>query len=306
MNIGLMISTHQTDSLADAVDQIGRVADAGLHTAWLSQVYGLDALTVIAVAAAQVPGIEMGTAVVPTYPRHPIALAGQALTTQAATGGRLVLGVGPSHQMAMEGMMGIPYERPARHTREYVTVLRALATEGTVDLDGETIQAHTAMGPRPVTDAPPLPILISALAPAMVKVAGEVADGTITWMAGPATLGKRIVPSLTEAAEAAGRPAPRVVAGLPIAITTDPAGVREKTARQLAVYGMLPAYRRLLDEEGLDGPEDLAIVGDADTVSAALNELADVGVTDLIAAPAGSAADRAATLEFLGSFARRS
>jgi F420-dependent oxidoreductase-like protein len=304
MHIGVMISTHQADSLGDVVEQIRQVAAAGLHTAWLSQVYGLDALTVIAVAGVQVPGIEMGTAVVPTYPRHPIALAGQALTAQAATGGRLVLGVGPSHQVAMEGMMGIPYERPARHTREYVTVLRALAEEGTVDFDGETLQAHTNMGPRRIADAPPLPILISALAPAMLKVAGEVADGTITWMAGPATLGKRIVPAITEAADAAGRPSPRIVAGLPVAVTSDPAAVREKAARQLAVYGMLPAYRRLLDEEGLDGPADIAILGDADTVATEIAALADLGVTDLIVAPAGSADERAATLEFLGGLAR--
>ena len=305
MNIGVMVPTQDIRSLAEAVDQIGRAADAGLHTAWLSQVYGLDALTVIAVAGAQVPGIEMGTAVVPTYPRHPIALAGQALTVQAATGGRLVLGVGPSHQVAMEGMMGIPYQRPAQHTREYVTVLRALATEGTVDLDGETMQAHPAMGPRPVTDAPPLPILISALAPAMVQVAGEVADGTITWMAGPVTLGKRIVPAINAAADGAGRPAPRIVAGLPVSVTADPDGVREKIARQLAVYGTLPAYRRLLDEEGLDGPGDLAVIGDTDTVAAGLNAMAEVGVTDLIVAPAGAGADRAATVDFLADFVRR-
>lgn len=304
MNVGVMVPTQDTRSLADAVAKIRKAAGAGLHTVWLSQVYGLDALTVIAVAGAEVPGIEMGTAVVPTYPRHPIALAGQALTTQAAIGGRLVLGVGPSHQIAIEGMMGIPYERPARHTREYVTVLRALAVEGTVDFKGETLEAHTTMGPRPITDASPLPILISALAPAMVKAAGEIADGTITWMTGPVTLGKRIVPAINAAAEAVGRPAPRVVAGLPVCVTANAAAAKEEAGRRLAVYGMLPAYRRVLDEEGLEGPGDLAVVGGASEVAAQLAALADVGVTDLIAAPFGSADDQAATLETLSDMAR--
>lgn len=304
MRIGLIVNPMGGGGLAGAIDQIRRAAAAGLHAAWIPQIFGLDALSVLAVAGREVPDIELGTAVVPTYPRHPIALAGQALTTQAAIGGRLVLGVGPSHQLMIEGMHGLPYVRPARHTREYLTVLRALVVEGSVSFNGEMIQANTMPGSARVADAEPFPILISALGPAMLRLAGELADGTITWLAGPATLAARIVPSLVAAAGATGRPSPRVVAGLPVCLTADPAAVREKAVRQFGLYGTLPAYARLIEEEGVSGPADLAIVGDAAAVTAGVRALAAAGATDFSGALIGPPADQAATLALLGELAR--
>ncbi len=303
MDLGVMVNVADHAGLGGVVDQVRSVADAGIRSAWLPQVFGIDALTAVAVAGREVPGITLGTAVVPTWPRHPMVLAGQALTTQAATGGRLVLGVGLSHQLVIEGMMGIPFQRPAHHMREYLTVLRALVHEGTVDFTGDTLRATTMVGPFRVPDAEPFPILVAALGPALLRLAGELSEGTLTWMAGRSVVEGRIVPSITEAAAAAGRPAPQVVVGLPVAVTADVDAARERAARQYATYGNLPSYRRLLDEEKVDGPADVAIAGDEETVTARIRGFFDAGATGFIAAPFGSAPERQATLRFLGQLA---
>ena len=275
-------------SFSEALDAMEAVAAAGLDTVWVPQNYGIESLTLIAAAGSRVPDIELGTAVVPTFSRHPLTLASQALTAQAACGGRLTLGIGPSHQRATEGFMGIPYHRPARHTREYLTVLQAFLDTGGVEFSGELITANTLNGPHPVADAAPIPVLVSALAPAMLRLTGELADGTITWMATAGVLGDRIVPSINAAAGAAGRPDPRVIAGLPVCITSDPGGARQRAADLFGIYSTRPAYRRLLDEAGVKGPEDVALVGDEEEVARSLAALADAGVTDLMAAPFGT------------------
>jgi 5,10-methylenetetrahydromethanopterin reductase len=302
MRIGVMISnTLGPCRFSEAVEAMEAVAVAGLDTVWVPQNYGIESLTLIAAAGPRVPDIELGTAIVPTYSRHPMTMASQALTAQAACGGRLTLGIGPSHQLATEGFMGIPYHRPARHTREYLTVLRALFEAGGVEFSGELIKANTLIGPHPVADAAPIPVLVSALAPAMVRLAGELADGTVTWMATAGVLGDRIIPSINDAATAAGRPDPRVVAGLPVCITTDPDGARQRAAELFGIYGTLPAYRRLLDEAGLKGPEDVALVGDEEAVARSLAALEDAGVTDLLAGPFGTGTETAETLARLST-----
>ena len=254
MRIGAMVSNVLAPCrFSEAVDAMEALAAAGVDTVWVPQNYGIESLTLIAAAAPKVPGVELGTAIVPTYSRHPLTMASQALTAQVACGGRLTLGIGPSHQLATEGMMGIPYHRPAHHTREYLTVLRALFETGGVDFSGDLIYANTVIGPHPVGDADRIPILVAALAPIMLRLAGELSEGTITWMANAEVLGDRIVPSINAAASAAGRPAPRVVAGLPVCITTDVEGARWRAAEAFGIYGMLPAYRRLLDEAKVKG-----------------------------------------------------
>ena len=286
---------------SEAVDAMEAVAAAGLDTAWVPQNYGIESLTLIAAAGPLVPDIELGTAVVPTFSRHPLTMASQALTAQAACGGRLTLGIGPSHQLATEGFMGIPYDRPARHTREYLTVLRALFETGGVEFSGEVMKANTLIGPHPVADAAPIPVLVSALAPAMLRLTGELADGTVTWMATAGVLGDRIVPSINAAATAAGRPDPRVVAGLPVCLTTDPDGARQLAAELFGIYGTLPAYRRLLDEAGAKGPEDVVLVGDEEVVARAVAALEGAGVTDLLAAPFGTETEQTQTLAHLNT-----
>ena len=302
MRIGVLISKVLGPCrFSEAVEAVEAVADADLDTAWVPQNYGVESLTLIAAAAPQVPGIELGTAIVPTYSRHPLTLASQALTAQAACGGRLTLGIGPSHQLATEGFMNIPYHRPARQTREYIAVLRALFETGGVEFSGELLYANTLIGPHPVTDAAPIPILVAALAPAMVRLAGEEAEGTVTWLATAGVLGDRIVPSINAAAASVGRPQPRVVAGLPVCITTDHDGARQRAAETFGIYGTLPAYRRLLDEAGVKGPEDIVLIGDEDEVAQSLAALADAGATDMMAAPFGTETELTQTLAHLGS-----
>jgi 5,10-methylenetetrahydromethanopterin reductase len=303
MDIGVMVGGS---GLGGVVAAVREAAEAGVGRAWVPQVFGVEALTAIAVAGREIPGIELGTAVVPTYPRHPLVLAGQALTTSAALGGaRLHLGIGLSHQLVIEGMLGMKFERPALHMREYLSALRPALDGQPVDVKGETLQAATLMGPLTVDDAArPVPILVAALGPALLRVAGELADGTLTWMAAPPVIGSRIAPSITAAAEAAGRPRPRVGVGLPVAVTSDVDATLERAAAQFAIYGTLPSYRRLLDEAGLDGPAGVVIAGDEDEVAPGIRPLADVGATDVHASPVGSRAVRQETLRVLGALAR--
>src|SRR5437763_3181459 len=206
MRYGVMVSDGE--GLDKLIEQTKRAAEAGFATAWCSQIFGMDTLTALAVVGREVPRIELGTAVIPTYPRHPMMLAQQALTTQAACGGRLALGIGLSHQIVIEGVFGHSFDKPARHMREYLSILRPLIHDGTVNFEGETLKATTMMPVR-IPGATPMPILLAALAPQMLKLAGTLADGTVTWMTGPATVADHIVPSITKAAESAGQPAPR-------------------------------------------------------------------------------------------------
>lgn len=268
-------------SLDDIVAGVRRAADDGFGSYWLPQIFATDALTALAVAGREVPGIELGTAVVPVQPRHPQMLAGQALTTQVATGGRLVLGIGLSHQPVVEGMWGLPFDRPVGYLREYLEALVPMLRGEQVSVHGEQV---TAVGSVDVRGATPPALLVAALGPQMLKLTGSVGAGTITWCTGPRTLAEHIVPSLSAAAEAAGHPAPRVVAGMPICVTDDPDGARASIAENLAIYGQLPSYRAMLDREGVATPADIAIVGSLADVDAGLRRLVDAGVTDLAAA----------------------
>lgn len=305
MRIGLHagVSSRAQNAIDDLLDRARTVADAGLHSMWLPQLFDVDALTAIAVIGREVPNIELGTAVVPTYPRHPMVLASQALTAQAASGNRLALGIGLSHQVVIEGVFGYSYAGPVRHMREYLSILVPLIREGTVSFEGQTMKAKP-FGTLRIPGAEPCPVLVAALGPAMLKLTGEMADGTITWMAGPKTLESHIVPLITEAARASGRPPPRVVVGLPVCVTDDPDKARETAAKTFIIYGQLPSYRAMLDREGAEGPADVAVVGDEDAVAAQLRTIAEMGATDLAAPPFGSTEERRRTLDLLSSLAK--
>ncbi|MEX2245139.1 MAG: TIGR03564 family F420-dependent LLM class oxidoreductase [Dehalococcoidia bacterium] len=287
MRLGIFLGdfTGVTD-MDGMLRQIVSVEDDGYDAAWLGQIFGPDALTLIALAGQRTGRIELCTSVVPTYPRHPFVMAQQTLTAQSATRGRLVLGIGLSHQIVIENMWGLSYEHPAHHMREYLSVLLPLIREGKVGFQGEVFRVSGALQ---VPGATPFPVLLAALAPAMLRMAGETADGTITWMTGVKTIATHIVPRITAAAEAAGRPHPRIVVGLPVAVTEDPAGARERAGQAFALYGQLPSYRRMLDIEGAAGPADVAIVGNEDEVEAEIRAFAAAGATDFAAAvfPAG-------------------
>jgi F420-dependent oxidoreductase-like protein len=280
----------------DVDGQVRSVVEAekdGFDGIWFGQIFGPDVLTVLALAGQKTSRIELGTSVVPTYPRHPHMLAQQALTTQAASGGRLSLGIGLSHAPVVQGMWGMSYERPAVHMREYLSVLGPLLKEGRVSFIGEMFKVNASVS-VPVSKPPQL--LIAALAPLMLRMAGEMTDGTITWMVGPKTLETHIVPRITKAAESAGRPKPRVVVGLPVAVTDDVSGARERAARSFQVYGTLPNYVRMLDIEGVSGPAEVAIVGNEKEVAGQIRAIAATGATDFLAASFPVGDDNAASL----------
>jgi len=290
MRIGTSLAEPSgQDALDRLADQIRAAADDGFASAWMSNIFGLEALTALAVAGRGVPGIELGTAVIPTYPRHPAVLAQQALTADLALGGRLALGIGLSHEIVISGMYGYSFERPARHMKEYLAVLRPLLAGEPVNFEGPTLQAKIGLNvPR---SGHQIPLLVAALAPQMLRLAGRQADGTVLWMTGPATVREYIVPSITAAATQAGRPSPRVVCVLPVCVTDDPEQARVNAGKAFAIYGQLPSYRAMLDREGAAGPGDVAIVGDEDAVTAQLQTLAQAGVTDFVAGEYARGAD---------------
>ncbi len=291
----------------EAFEETARWAEsAGLATVWVAHVpWSIDALTALAFAGRATERIELGSAVMNTHSRHPLAMAQQALTTQAACGGRLTLGLGPSHRVVIEQGYGLSYDRPARHVREYLDVLEAaFAGTGSVDHDGEVYRVHS---PFQVPGARPVPVMLAALAPLMLRLAGERTGGTITWMTDRRALAEHIVPRITAAAEAAGRPAPRVVAGVPVAVCDDPDAARERAAELFALYGTVEAYQRVLALGDADGPAGVAVVGDEAAVERQLRSYAEAGATDLSASvfPVGPHGDasRRRTLDLLASLA---
>lgn len=295
MEIGIF---NFDDDVAKLKANITTAAQQGFGRYYTPQVFGYDALTAFAVAAQDVPNIRVGTAVVPTYPRHPMMLAQQALTVQSVIDNRLDLGIGLCHKPVVEGCWGIPFERPIRHMKDYLSVLMPALTDRSVRYSGEMVTGRGEITPPPA-DAPP--VLVAALGEQMLRLTGRLADGTITWMTGPKTLAELTAPTINEAAAQADRAAPQVIAGFPVCVTDDPAATRERASKEYAIYGTLPSYRAMLDNEGLDGPEDLAIIGSAAEVGERISALADCGVTCALLSAFGNSDQRAATRELLVS-----
>jgi F420-dependent oxidoreductase-like protein len=300
MRIGVMSGATGADGTLDGLVARAKDLEArGFQSMWMANIFGLDAITALAIVGRETERIELGTAVVPTYPRHPVAIAQQSLTTQAACGGRFVLGIGLSHQLVIENMFGLSYDKPARHMREYMAVLEPLLNGEAAKFGGEQYSVNAALD---VPGAGKVPVVIAALGDHMLKIAGRSSDGTILWMTGPNTIETHIAPKLNAAASEAGRAQPRIVAGFPIVLTNEPDAAREAISKGLVMYGQLPSYRAMLDKEGAEGPADIAIVGDEKVLDAALDRLRDVGVTDFDAAifPADPGADER-TLAYLQS-----
>src|SRR5262245_41345724 len=278
MRIGLFMLT--TVPLSIILSQIERAERAGFSTAWLPNIFGHDALTVLALAGQHTTQIELGVGVIPTYPRQPAALAQQALTVQSATANRLVLGIGPSHQVVIEQMMGLSYAKPIPHMRDYLRALTALLSGQPAHITGDTYRVNLQLT---IPEATPPPVLVAALRPQMLRLAGQLADGTITWMGGPRYLQDMAIPVITQAARDASRPAPRVVVGLPVAVTHKLEAARAAASRSFAVYATLPAYRAVLDIEGAVDAADVALIGTEAEVEQCLQQFAAIGVTDLAA-----------------------
>ena len=299
MRIGIMTGDSGRNNTIDALVARGQeIERRGFASMWMANIFALDAILTLAIVGRETKRIELGTAVVPTYPRHPFAMAQEAMSANMAAGGRFALGIGLSHKLVIEDMLGLSYEKPARHMREYIEVLAPLMRGEPVKYSGEVYKVAASLA----IETPPPALLIAAMGDAMLKLTGELADGTVLWMTGAKTVETHVAPKLTASARAAGRPAPRIAAGIPIALTNDPAGAREWTAKNLVMYGQLPSYRAMLDREGLAGPADLALVGDEKVLDAGLARMRDAGVTDFIAAllPCDSGADKR-TLDYLQS-----
>jgi F420-dependent oxidoreductase-like protein len=313
MRIGLMVGSDKersrSERVAGLIDDARGFDRAGFSSLWLPQIPGyLDALTAIAAIGPVTQRIELGTAVVPIQTRHPIAMAQQALTTQALCAGRLVLGLGPSHHWIVQDQLGLSYQRPAALVRDYLQVLgAAFAGPGPVDVENDSYRVHS---PLDVIDATPMPILIAALAPVMLRIAGEHTSGTILWMADERAIGDHVVPRISKAAAAAGRPAPRVVAGVPVALCAD----REVDAARTFASEVLghahfsPNYQRLLEHGDAKDVGDTMAAGDEPSIIGRLRRYRDAGVTDLAAriVPLGDdanarSASRRRTQEFLAS-----
>lgn len=277
-------------------DNLAKAADDGFTSAWLANIFGLDALTALAVAGSGIDGIEIGTAVVATYPRHPAALAQQALTAALALDGRLTLGIGLSHKVVIENMYGYSFDAPATHMSEYLSILQPALDGEQVNITGTTMRAAIRLStPR----LGRVPVLLAAMGQRMLKLCGQRTDGTILWMTGPATVKDYIAPTINAAAQAAGRPAPRIVCILPVCVTDDPDAARARAAKVFEIYGHLPSYRAMLDREGAAGPADVAIVGNEDTVADQITALADCGVTDFVAGEFGSREEHQRTRDLL-------
>jgi F420-dependent oxidoreductase-like protein len=302
MRVGLMIGSDKersrSERLAGLIDDARAIDRAGFASLWLPQIPGyLDAMTAIAVIGQVTQRIELGTAVVPIQTRHPIPMAQQALTTQAACSGRFTLGLGPSHHWIVEDQLGLRYERPAALVRDYLQVLdAAFAGPRPVDVENDSYRVHS---PLDVIDATPMPVLIAALAPVMLRIAGEHTSGTILWMADERAVAEHVVPRIAKAAAAAGRPAPRVVAGVPVALCPN----REvDTARSHAneILGhahFSPNYVRLLERGDARDVGDTMAAGDESAILKRLERYREAGVTDLAARIVPLGADAAARIE---------
>lgn len=301
MKKGLMSGADGGANSVDDIVALAQKAEAGgFDSLWMANIFSLDAIMTLAAAGRETHRIEVGTAVTPTYPRHPSAIAQQALTAANMTKNRFTLGIGLSHKMVIEDMLGMSFAKPARHMKEYLDVLIPLLRGDVVAYDGNEYRVHNTQIQVPGVDD--VPVIIAALGPAMLKLAGELTGGTNTWMVGPKTMETHIVARLNAAASAAGRPAPRVIGGFPVVLTNAVEETRAALAEPLAIYGQLPSYRAMLDREGLAAPQDMALIGDETALRAGIRRIEESGVTDFNAAiMAGDGETFERTFEFLAS-----
>ncbi|MBW1884601.1 MAG: TIGR03564 family F420-dependent LLM class oxidoreductase [Deltaproteobacteria bacterium] len=281
MRIGINGTGVSSRGSLEAVVAHAREADEqGFASYWLAQWMSVDALTGLTVIAAEAPRIELGTAVVPVHGRHPLALAMQALTTQAATRGRLQLGIGLSHRPVVEDQMGLSYQHPALYMSEYLAALDSLLRSGRAKLRGELLRCEASV--VRMSETPP-PLLLAALGPRILELAGSAAAGTNLWLAGPRVVREHVAPRIRQAAERAGRPQPRIVVGLPICVTDDAGRARRDVQGAFGATSEFASYQTVLAREGVRGPEDVALIGDEAQVVASIEELERAGATEFVA-----------------------
>ncbi|MFB7447742.1 TIGR03564 family F420-dependent LLM class oxidoreductase [Streptomyces sp. NPDC056194] len=306
MTLGVTLGSTSRQLPVDDTVRLAREAyGAGLHSAWFGQTFAYDSPSLAAIVGREVPGLHVGTSAIPVFGRHPLLVSSQAQTAQAATGGRYHLGLALGTRHLTETAFGLPYERPIGLLREFLTALRPLLETGEADFHGELLTATTPY-PAAVPGAAPVPVLVAAMGPQALRVSGELADGVLPFLAGPRALERDIVPAVTAAAEAAGRPAPRIVALVPGVVTADAEGVREKAAEALALYERIPSYQRAIELSGADGAAGVAAIGDEEAVAAEVRRYREAGATEVVftATDLGGEEDRRRTWKLLGELSR--
>lgn len=272
----------------------------GLSTYWLAGGWR-DPLTLLALAGQQATSIGLGSSIVSIYGSHPTVIAEQALTVNAAVQGRLTLGLGVSHKHMVETRFGASFDKPVRQLREFLTILDALLTTGAVDYSGEVLSAATELR---IVGAPRPAVVIGAMGEQSLRVAGSLADGIVATFVGPALLESHTFPLLSAAAAEAGRPAPRLIAGMPICVTTDVGSAGQRAAEEFEVYrSRYTAYRANFERQGVRGPAELMVLGDEEAAARELGRYRDAGVTEFVANPFGTAEERRRTAAFLRDFA---
>ncbi|MEU0227137.1 LLM class F420-dependent oxidoreductase [Streptomyces sp. NPDC006284] len=304
MTVGVAIDAANAANQIDAsVRLAGEAAEAGLRSVWFGQTFGADSPQLAALVGREVPDLHVGTSAIPVFGRHPLTVAGQALTAQAATHGRYHLGLALGTALLTERGFGIPYERPIRRLREFLTVVRQVTDTGTAEFHGELLTATTPVPARVPGAETRVPLLVAAMGPQALRASGELADGILPYLAGPRALAEHIVPAVTAAAESAGRPAPRIVALVPGVVTDDAAAAREKAGEQLAFYEQFPSYARVIELSGGRRAVDVAVIGDESAVAAEVRRYRDAGATEVVFTTTDLTgdADRRRTWELLGS-----
>ena len=286
MRIGVSLSTFAsaegtTNVVEEAIRLGSQARELGLGSVWFGQMGSYDAIMVAAAVGSAVPGLVVGTSVVPIYPRHPQILASAAKTAQAATGGRFQLGVGLGAKALLEPAYGVPFPPPVRHLREYLTALRPLLAGHGEPFEGQTVTSRPFWPVAVAGAEPEIPLIVAAMGPQALRVTGQLADGTLPFLAGPATLASDIVPAMHAAAAEAGRPEPRVIAAVPTVVTDHPQRAREAAIEQFAFYEQIPSYRRVLDAEGAARAGELLVTGDEEQVAEQLRRYCDAGATEI-------------------------
>lgn len=307
MTVGVTLNAADADNQIDATVQLaGEAAAAGLRSAWFGQTFGADSPQLAAIVGREVPGLNVGTSAIPVFGRHPLLVSSQAQTAQAATHGRYHLGLALGTKLLTEGGFGIPFTRPIARLREFLVALRQLTETGTADFHGDLLTATTPVSARVTGAEGGVPLLVAAMGPQALRASGELADGILPFLAGPRALAEHIVPAVTAAAEAAGRPAPRIVALVPGVVTGDADAVRQKAAEQLAFYEQIPSYARVIELSGGSRAADVAVIGDEETVAAEVRRYRDAGATEVVFSGTEMAgdADRRRTWALLGELAR--
>ena len=270
-----------TNLVDDAIAQAKAAYDVGVRQIWLAQRFDFDSVALAGLIGAAVPGLGVGTSVVPINPRHPLTLAAAAQTAQAASHGNFSLGLGLGAPSVESQAFGLTFDKPVRRLREYLTVLRSILHDGAADFHGAEVTANPEW-PVDVPGGAPLPVYVAAMGPQALKVTGELADGTLPYLAGPRTISEFIAPTISKAAADAGRPAPRIFAIVPVVIDDDAAAAHEHAASELAFYATIPSYQAVIAREGVDSVADLAAVGTAEVVSRKLQTYLDAGATDVV------------------------